>query len=82
MMQYFTAQPASGGLDAEEHKEEEEDIDFQIINDEEANELYMKVSTQTQGRKGYVKKNWTEDETKLLKWAVGTYTRQRNISYT
>lgn len=58
-----------------------DEIDTNVINDEEANELYMKVSTQTQGRKGYVKKNWTEDETKLLKWAVLTYTKQRNITY-
>jgi hypothetical protein len=35
----------------------------------------MKVTSQTAGRKGYAKKNWSEDETKLLKWAVITYTR-------
>jgi hypothetical protein len=52
-----------------------------VITDEEANELYMRMSTQSQGRKGYVKKNWTEEETKLLKWAVITYTRQRNMTY-
>jgi hypothetical protein len=57
------------------------EIDDNVIDDEEANDLYMKVSSQSQGRKGYVKKNWTDDETKLLKWAVVTYTKQRNISY-
>jgi hypothetical protein len=55
--------------------------DIQVITDEEANEIYLKVSTHVQNRKGYIKKNWTEDETKLLKWAVITYTKQRNINY-
>jgi len=41
----------------------------------------LKVSQQVQNRKGYIKKNWSEDETKLLKWAVITYTRTRNIGY-
>lgn len=52
-----------------------EDHDIPIINDEEANEVYLKISLQTQNRKGYIKKNWAEEETKLLKWAVITYTR-------
>lgn len=59
----------------------DDDIDLNVITDEEANELYMKVSMQSAGRKGYVKKNWNEEETKLLKWAVLTYTRQRSITY-
>lgn len=35
----------------------------------------MKISMQSTGKKGYAKKNWNEDETKLLKWAVLTYTK-------
>jgi len=50
------------------------------MNDEEANEVYMKISQQTQGRKGYMKKNWSDEETRLLKWAVVTYTKKRQIS--
>ena len=52
-----------------------------IISDGEANEIYQKISSQTQTRKGYIKKNWSEEETRLLKWAVLTYTRQKSISY-
>lgn len=52
-----------------------------MIDDEEANEIYQKVSLQASGKKGYAKKNWSEEETKLLKWAVVTYTKQRNIQY-
>lgn len=49
--------------------------DFQIISNNEANAIYQKVSAQSQTRKGYIKKNWSEEETRLLKWAVITYTR-------
>lgn len=55
--------------------------DIQVITDQEANEIYLKVSQHVANRKGYIKKNWTDDETKLLKWAVITYTRQRSITY-
>lgn len=47
----------------------------QIITDEEANEIYMRMAAQSQQRKGFIKKNWAEEETKLLKWAVITYTK-------
>jgi hypothetical protein len=52
-----------------------------IITDEEANEIYLRMATQSQARKGFIKKNWAEEETKLLKWAVITYTRQKSINY-
>lgn len=52
-----------------------------VITDEEANEIYLRMATQSQARKGFIKKNWAEEETKLLKWAVITYTRQKNITY-
>ncbi|CDW82128.1 myb-like dna-binding domain containing protein [Stylonychia lemnae] len=58
-----------------------DDAEIITITDEEANEIYLKVCLQVQNRKGYIKKNWSDDETKLLKWAVITYTKQRNISY-
>jgi len=48
-----------------------------IISEEEANEIYMQVATQSADKKGYVKKNWTDKETRLLKWAVVTYARNR-----
>lgn len=52
-----------------------------VIPDEEANEIYLRMAVQSQARKGFIKKNWAEEETKLLKWAVITYTRQKNITY-
>lgn len=55
--------------------------DMQTITDEEANTIYQKISGMTQSRKGYIKKNWSEDETRLLKWAVLTYTKQKSITY-
>ena len=69
--------------------EEDEDSPFQgsgkldalkTLTDEEANEIYQKVSALSQGRKGYITKNWSDDEARLLKWAVLTYTRQKGIS--
>lgn len=39
------------------------------------------MSQQSETRRGYIKKNWSEEETRLLKWAVVTYTRQKAISY-
>lgn len=56
-------------------------LDIQVITDEDANEIYLKVSQHVSNRKGYIKKNWSDDETKLLKWAVITYTKQKNINY-
>jgi hypothetical protein len=53
-----------------------------MITDEEANEIYMRISRQVAGKNAFVKKNWTEAETNLLKWAVMTYTKQRNITHT
>ena len=55
--------------------------DMSIIPDDEANEIYLKISSLSQCRKSYIKKNWTEEETRLLKWAVITYTKQKSISY-
>ena len=54
---------------------------MQVITDEEADEIYQRISSQSQSRKGYIKKNWSEEETRLLKWAVITYTKQKNITY-
>ena len=48
-----------------------------MMNDEEANEVYMRISQLSQGRKGYMKKNWSDEETRLLKWAVLTYAKKR-----
>ena len=59
----------------------EDDTEITIISDLEADEIYQKVSSQLSNRKSYIKKNWTDEETKLLKWAVITYTIQRDISY-
>ncbi len=52
-----------------------------VISDQEANDIYLKISAQSQNRKGYIKKNWSEEETHLLKWAVLTYTKQKKITY-
>lgn len=53
---------------------------MRTLTDEEANEIYQKVSALSQGRKGYIKKNWSDDEARLLKWAVLTYTKQKGIA--
>ena len=52
-----------------------------VISDEEANDIYLRMAAQSSVRKGFIKKNWAEDETRLLKWAVVTYTRQKAINY-
>ena len=57
----------------EEDKNIGEDVEMDVLNDEEANEIYMKITSQCVGRKSYAKKNWSEEETKLLKWAVVKY---------
>jgi hypothetical protein len=31
-------------------------------------------------KKGYIKKNWTEEEASLLRWSVATYIKKRGIS--
>jgi hypothetical protein len=62
-------------------KLDENDADLNVITDLDANEIYMRMSQQSVNRKGYFKKNWSDEETKLLKWAVFTYTRQKKISY-
>ncbi len=51
-----------------------------VISDQEANEIYLRMQAQSLTRKGYIKKNWAEEETKLLKWAVQTYLKQKNIN--
>jgi hypothetical protein len=51
------------------------------ISDEEANDIYLRMAAQSSSSKGFIKKNWAEDETKLLRWAVVTYTRQKSINY-
>ena len=68
-----------------EAKEEESDesageIQQIVISDQEANEIYLRMQAQSLTRKGYIKKNWAEEETKLLKWAVSTYLKQKNIN--
>ena len=52
-----------------------------MITDEEANDIYLRMAALSQQRKGFIKKNWGEEETKLLHWAVITYTKQKKISY-
>jgi hypothetical protein len=39
------------------------------------------MAAQSSSSKGFIKKNWAEDETRLLRWAVVTYTRQKAINY-
>ena len=51
------------------------------ISDEEANDIYLRMAAQSSSSKGFIKKNWAEEETKLLRWAVVTYTRQKAINY-
>jgi hypothetical protein len=46
----------------------------ETINDEEANEIYLRISALSKTRKAYIRKNWTEEESRLLKWAVHKYT--------
>ena len=85
-----------GGNDEDggEQESDEEEIQFssknnystqqnsnvKVISDEEANDIFLRMAAQSQARKGFIKKNWAEEETKLLKWAVFTFTRQKSIS--
>ena len=46
------------------------DASKQCINDESASEIFDKL-TKLQGKKTYyAKKNWIDDEAKLLQWAI------------
>lgn len=68
-------------MNSDQHPEcEEEDLDIKTLTDDEANELYLRIMQQCTGRKSYAKKNWSEEETQLLKWAVIKYTKERKIS--
>lgn len=53
--------------------------DKDLITDEIASEIFRKLSA-LQGKKTYyAKKNWTDDESRLLLWAIQKYTRGKNI---
>jgi len=47
------------------------------MKDEEANEVFVRIMQQCVGRKSFAKKNWSDEETALLKWAVVKYTKER-----
>jgi hypothetical protein len=50
------------------------------ISDKAASEIFDKL-TKLQGKKTYyAKKNWTDEEAKLLLWAIQKYCRGKNIT--
>jgi hypothetical protein len=62
-----------------EDSDEQEDLIEETLNDEDAGVIYSKIMQQCQGRQSYAKKNWSHEETLLLKWAVIKYTKERSI---
>lgn len=59
---------------------EQDDEIGETLNDEDAGVIYSKIMQQCQGRQSYAKKNWSHEETQLLKWAVAKYTKERSIA--
>jgi hypothetical protein len=50
------------------------------ISDQQASSIFDKLNT-LQGKKTYyAKKNWTEEEAKLLLWAIDKYCRGKKIT--
>ena len=49
------------------------------ISDKEADEIYQRLVISNSKRKYSTKRNWSDDETKLLNWAIQTYSLKRNI---
>ena len=50
------------------------------IDDDTASEIFNKL-TKIQGKKSYyAKKNWTDDEAKLLQWAILKYCKGKGIT--
>ena len=75
------------GFDEDEEDEvgEEDDLnlksnDLVNISDELAQDIFSKLN-KLQGKKTYyAKKNWTDDEAKLLQWAIKKYCDGKCIS--
>lgn len=55
-------------------------IDIITIADEEAHATYAHLAGLQTGKKGYIKKNWSDQETKLLKWAVVRYAKEKQMN--
>ena len=51
-----------------------------VITNAEADQIYSRLLISTQKRKHTTKRNWNDDETKLLTWAIDTYSTKRNIT--
>lgn len=52
----------------------------EAIDDDAASEIFNRL-TKMQGKKTYyAKKNWTDDEAKLLQWAIQKYCRGKGIT--
>lgn len=52
----------------------------QAIDDDTASEIFNKLN-KIQGKKSYyAKKNWTDDEAKLLQWAILKYCKGKGIT--
>ncbi|CDW76882.1 myb-like dna-binding domain containing protein [Stylonychia lemnae] len=51
----------------------------QVISNEEANDIFQRLLNQNSKRKYTTKRNWSDDETKLLNWAIQTYSEKRGI---
>lgn len=65
---------------AEEGSSKAIDASKQCIGDENASEIFDKL-TKLQGKKTYyAKKNWIDDEAKLLQWAIQKYCRGKGIT--
>eukprot|EP00347_Sterkiella_histriomuscorum_P005821 403355142 len=51
-----------------------------VISNEEANDIFQRLLAQNSKRKYTTKRNWNDDETKLLNWAISTYSEKRGIN--
>ena len=59
-------------------KDQKEEVE--PITDKQASEIFEKLSALQDKKTFYAKKNWTDDETKLLHWALQKYCRGKGIS--
>jgi hypothetical protein len=55
-------------------------ISKEPITDEIASEIFDKLSKQQGKKTYYAKKNWTDEESRLLIWAIDKYCKGKSIT--
>jgi hypothetical protein len=56
------------------------EVEKHIIGYQQAEEIYTRLAGLCQMRKFTTKRNWNEEETKLLNWALYKYSKKKNTN--